>query len=191
MTRKFHVAEGSLTDGSSLLLVNAANTNVNLGSGVSGAIRRACGVGYQEHLHQALEARFGGPMEPGAVLVTDAGSHPTARYVAHVAVMDYRQGFTVQSFPTPALLERCYANLWQAIETITAEPFVSVAAVALGAGTGNIALRESVEIGCGTLAAHLAQVAPSRIDDVTFYGYDLVEYRVVREVVAAHFPIEP
>ena len=39
--------------------------NANLGSGVSGAIRMACGAGYQHHVHNELQARKGRPMEPG------------------------------------------------------------------------------------------------------------------------------
>ena len=50
----FLVVHGSLTDGAETVLVNASNTNCELGSGVSGAIRRACGLGYQEHIMAAL-----------------------------------------------------------------------------------------------------------------------------------------
>ena len=184
------MTQGSLTDGDAALLVNAANTNINLGSGVSGAIRAACGEGYQAHIHDELRRRHGGPLEPGAVLITDAGRHPSARYVAHVAVMDYRQGFTAESFPTMPLLVRCYVNLWEAIEEIDDTPTLSVATVALGAGTGRIGLRDSVEASCRTLAAHIERAPGSRIGDVTFYGYDLLEYLVTLEVVKSHFPID-
>ncbi|MBN2358822.1 MAG: macro domain-containing protein [Deltaproteobacteria bacterium] len=190
MKSKFLVAQGSLTDGGALLLVNAANTNVNLGSGVSGAIRAACGRGYQDRIHAALQERYGGPMEPGQVLITDAGAHPIARWVAHVAVMDYRQGFSARSFPTPERLERCYVNLWRAIETIEEADEISIAAVALGAGTGNVGLRNSVERACATLVEHLEQTERSRIGDVTFYGYELPEYLVTLEVVRSFFEVD-
>jgi O-acetyl-ADP-ribose deacetylase (regulator of RNase III) len=190
MNRTFTVVHGSLTDGASALLVNASNTNANLGSGVSGAIRAACGAGYQQHIHDELQARKGGPMEQGDVLVTDAGTHPTARYVAHVAVMDYRHGFTGQSYPSLALLDRAYANLWQAIETIDDPSPISVAVVALGAGTGNVGLRNSVELACKTLAAHLERTADSRIGDLTFYGCWLPEYLATLDVVVANFPVD-
>lgn len=190
MKRTFSVVQGSLTDGASALLVNASNTNANLGSGVSGAIRVACGAGYQQHIHDELQARKGGPMEPGDVLVTDAGAHPTARYVAHVAVMDYRQGFTGQSYPTLALLDRAYVNLWEAIEAIDDPSPISVAVVALGAGTGNVGLRNSVDFACQTLAAHLEKVPDSCIGDVTFYGYTLPEYLATLDVVMSHFLVD-
>lgn len=190
MKRTFSVVQGSLTDGASALLVNASNTNANLGSGVSGAIRGACGADYQQHIHDELQARKGGPMEPGDVLVTDAGAHPTARYVAHVAVMDYRQGFTGQSYPTLGLLDRAYVNLWQAIETIDDPSPISVAVVALGAGTGNVGLRNSIDFACQSLADHLEKVPNSRIGDVTFYGYSLPEYLATLDVVMGYFPVD-
>ena len=120
-------------------------------------------------------------MQPGQVLITDAGAHPTARWVAHVAVMDYRQGFTAASYPTPELVERACKALWQAIEAI-GEKSLSVAMVALGAGTGNLGLRRSMEIACTTLAEHLSTRPEGAIGDVTFYGYELHEFLVTLEV---------
>ena len=97
---KVIIKQGSLTDGDETVLVNASNTNAQLGTGVSAAIRQACGAGYQEKVLAALEHEFHGPMQPGQVLLTHAGTHPRAIWVAHVAVMDYREGHTAKSAPT-------------------------------------------------------------------------------------------
>ena len=183
---RVRVVHGSLTDGSESLLVNASNTNAALGSGVSGAIRAACGRGYQEHIVEQMRARFGGPMEPGDVLVTGAGSHPRARWVAHVAVMDYREGFTGTSFPSLELVERASKKLWLAIEELP-EP-VTVAMVALGAGTGRLGVRDPTRIACDTLKAHLTARAGSRIEGITFYGWEIYEHMAIAEVVRAAFP---
>jgi O-acetyl-ADP-ribose deacetylase (regulator of RNase III) len=180
------VVQGSLTDGQETVLVNASNTDVTLGSGVSGAIRRACGAGYQEHITKALMERFGGPMSPGDVLITDAGSHPTARWVAHVAVMDYRAGFTDTSFPTLHVIDKGCAHLWPAIEAIGQD--VTVAMVALGAGTGQLGIRGPTWIACETLARHVDRTPETHIKGVTFYGHVLDERRAIEDVVAAAFP---
>ncbi len=179
---KVRVAQGSLTEGNETLLVNASNTNVLLGSGVSGAIRRACGPEYQEHIARALRETYGGPMEPGQVLVTDAGAHATARWVVHAAVMDYREGFRGTSFPTLDTIRHCCTNIVQAIDALP-EP-VTVAWVALGAGTGQLGVREPTRIACETLLAH----PTPRILGVTFYGFDLLEYAAVADVVSRSFP---
>lgn len=191
MDRKYLVKQGSLTDGDELVLVNAANTNVALGSGVSGAIRGACGPGYQDRIFEQLNARYGGPMEPGHVLVTDAGAHPTARYVAHVAVMDYRQGFNSSSYPDPARIEACCRNLWTALEAIEDEATLSVAMVGLGAGTGNLGARIPTELACRTLQEHLERQPQSRIERVVYYGFQLFEYMAMLEVVSSFFEVPP
>ncbi|MFY2562866.1 macro domain-containing protein [Corallococcus terminator] len=183
------VMQGSLVNGRERVLVNASNTNGQLGSGVSGAIRRACGgAGFQEHILTALNARFGGPMAPGEVLVTEAGAHPTAKWVAHVAVMDYREGIHGGSFPDTQRIREACARLWEALEQLD-EADLSVAMVALGAGTGGLSLRESVELACSTLGEHLRAREHSRLGRVVFYGYNLPEYIATVDVVSRHFEL--
>ena len=182
------VKQGSLTDGEEHVLVNASNTGAKLGSGVSGAIRAACGAGYQERVLAALHARYGGPMSPGAVLVTDAGSHPHARFVAHVAVMDYRQGFTGDSFPTLALIEGACRELWVALEAL-GERELSVAMVALGAGTGRLGARDTTRVACETLKAHVASTPGSAIAEVVFYGYELPGFLAMADAVSRVFEL--
>ncbi|CAM3901862.1 hypothetical protein G4177_25615 [Corallococcus sp. ZKHCc1 1396] len=184
------VALGSLTDGAERVLVNASNTNVQLGSGVSRAIRLACGAAYQEHITQALEARFHGPMAPGQVLVTDAGEHPRAKWVAHVAVMDYRQGLSGDSAPDLARIQACCVNLWSALEALPDDGApLSVAMVALGAGTGGLGVNDPVRIACTTLKHHLSAREHSRIGRVVFYGFELPQYLNTLEVVTRHLPL--
>jgi O-acetyl-ADP-ribose deacetylase len=176
------VVQGSLTEGAETLLVNASNTNVALGSGVSAAIRGACGGGYQDHIDAILQKERGGPMEPGDVLITDAGTHPTAHWVAHVAVMDYRRGFTGTSFPTLEVIRRGCVKLWQAVALLPED--VTVAMVALGAGTGQLGARKPTEIACETLLSS----GRARVAGVTFYGFLLPEYLAMAEVVTGFFP---
>lgn len=181
------VVQGSLTDGSDTLLVNASNTNVALGSGVSGAIRRACGPGYQAHIEQAMDEAHGGPMKPGEVLITDAGAHPRARWIAHVAVMDYREGFTGSSFPTLDLIRVCWKSFFKALDEVP-EP-VTVAMVALGAGTGQLGARESTEIAVAELLAYeRAHQGTSKLLGCTFYGFQLFEYAAMADVVTVAYP---
>ncbi|NMO13273.1 hypothetical protein HPC49_02775 [Pyxidicoccus fallax] len=179
--------QGSLTEGDESVLVNASNTQAQLGSGVSAAIRAACGRGYQARVFEALQHRFGGPMQPGEVLMTDAGEHPRARHVAHVAVMDYRDGFNASSYPTADVIRTGCERLWDEVERLP-ESGVSVAMVALGAGTGNLGVVEPTRIACETLKAHLALHTNSRLARVTFYGYELHEYLAMASELVRHFP---
>ncbi len=189
-TRKVRVAQGSLTDGTQDVLINASNTNLELGSGVSGAIRQACGPNYQAYLLEQLQSRCAGPLEPGGVLITGAGTHPNARYVAHAATMDYRQGFTGSSYPTLELVEQCYARIWNALADL-GEDKLSVAVVALGAGTGQLGVRAPMEKACETLRDFLAGPRASAIGDLCFYGFSLVEHIATLEAVSRHFVVPP
>ncbi|MDP1828016.1 MAG: macro domain-containing protein [Archangium sp.] len=180
--------QGSLTDGRELVLVNASNTNAELGSGVSGAIRRACGPRFQAQVLEALQSRFAGPMPPGEVLLTLAGAHPTAKWVAHVAVMDYRKGMGPHSFPTLDTVRKGCARLWEVLETLPGPEPLSVAMVAVGAGTGDLAVGESARVAVETLKAHEQRTKSSRIARVRFYGFLAHELVPMAKALAQEYP---
>lgn len=185
---KVMIRQGSLTDGDESVLVNASNTLAQLGTGVSAAIRQACGKGYQEKVLAMLEHQFKGPMMPGQVLLTHAGTHPRAVWVAHVAVMDYRPGHEANSHPTIDTIRTGCERLWDVVETIPGAGTQSVAMVALGAGTGNLGVAEPTRIASETLKAHVALHPSTRIERVTFYGFQLPDYIAVAHVLAVQFP---
>lgn len=180
-------AAGSVTEGTELVLVNASNTNAQLGAGVSGAVRRACGPQFQGQLLEALQAAFGGPMPPGEVLLTHAGAHRTAKWVAHVAVMDYRRGMGPQSYPTLETIERACQRLWPLLETIPGDEPLSVGMVALGAGTGDLGVANPTRIAAQSLAAHCAR-GPSRLARVRFYGFLAHEQLPMAKELVQVFP---
>jgi O-acetyl-ADP-ribose deacetylase (regulator of RNase III) len=188
MILKVAIEEGSLTEGDELVLVNASNTNAMLGSGVSGAIRKACGPAFQGQVLEALKAKYGASMEPGSVLITAAGAHPRAKFVAHLAVMDYRGGFGPNSFPSLETIRLCCERLWEELEHLPGTFPVSVAMVAIGAGTGELGVVDPTRITCQSLQAHLKGRASSRLERVTFYGYHLHEYVAIAQELLSFFP---
>lgn len=170
--------------------VNASNTEAQLGSGVSGALRAACGPGFQDEILQALEEKHQGSMPPGEAFVTGAGAHPTAKWVVHAAVMDYRDGFTAASRPDEARVRSCYEATWRQIESID-HPAISVAMPALGAGTGQLGVAIPTRMAAETLKAHLAAVPKSRIARVAFYGYSLPEFAAICRVLREELELPP
>lgn len=73
-------------------VVNASNPSVALGSGVSGALREACGgVAFQHEIREQLEEQFDAELEPDDCLVTSAGISTAFRWVLHVPAVDYRK----------------------------------------------------------------------------------------------------
>lgn len=66
---------GSITNCPTMCIVNSSNTSIGLGSGVSSAIRQACGgVEFQQECREVLYEQFDGILPQGEVAVT-TGNH--------------------------------------------------------------------------------------------------------------------
>lgn len=73
---------GDLTEADAEAIVNAANSDLWMGAGVAGAIRRGAGADVE------AEAVALGPIRPGDSVVTSAGRLPAPiRWVVHAATM--------------------------------------------------------------------------------------------------------
>ncbi len=88
MTVQFQ--QGDITQVDVEAIVNAANTELWLGAGVAGAIRRAGGPSIQEECNRI------GPIPLGDAAITGGGKLK-ARYVIHAAGMDLGGGVSEQS----------------------------------------------------------------------------------------------
>jgi O-acetyl-ADP-ribose deacetylase (regulator of RNase III) len=81
---QIEITKGDITQQADMdAIVNAANTDLALGAGVAGAIRRRGGDEIDR------EARAKGPIKLGEAIVTGAGRLPN-KYVIHAAAMGYR-----------------------------------------------------------------------------------------------------
>jgi O-acetyl-ADP-ribose deacetylase (regulator of RNase III) len=79
---KLEVVIGDITSSKVEAIVNAANSELWMGGGVAGAIKRAAGDGVEQ------EAMAQGPIEPGESVATSAGELPAPiRWVIHAATM--------------------------------------------------------------------------------------------------------
>lgn len=142
-------------------IVNASNPDVLLGSGVSAAIREACGGrAYQEALLEALDAEFGEPLGPDDCLVTDAGAATAFRWVLHVPAVDYRMPDPETGGPSgPTRIAHCTRAALAAADALArahalAGRFV-LALPLLGAGAGGVGEVGSAEAMLGAVRAAL------------------------------------
>lgn len=124
------LVEGDLTAQRVDAIVNAANSDLLLGSGVAGAIARRGGPSI------AAECAAHGPIAVGEAAVTGAGELP-ARWVIHAAGMALGGGATAES-----VASALRASLERAVE-IGAR---SLAVPAIGAGVGGLALQRCAEV---------------------------------------------
>ena len=120
-------------------VVNAANAQLMIGGGVTGAIHRAAGPGLEQ------ECRPLAPIRPGEAVITRAHNLPN-KYVIHCLGPVY--GYDK---PEDRLLSSCYRNALKLAEEneIRSVAFPAVSAGAFGypiEGAANVALTTIMEI---------------------------------------------
>ena len=148
--------QGDIAQQSADALVNAANTGLEMGSGVAGALRRAGG----ETLND--EAVSEGPIDLGGVAVTDAYDLD-AEYVIHAAAMPPGGKATERSIRDATL---------HALETADDLQCESIVLPAIGCGVAGFDFEEGVHIICETIQEY----DPYYLEDVTLIAYSDDEF---------------
>jgi O-acetyl-ADP-ribose deacetylase (regulator of RNase III) len=147
------VAGGDITRLEVDAVVNAANTQLWMGGGVAGAIKRAGGAEIER------EAMARGPIRIGDAVVTAGGRLP-ARHVIHAATMG-------PDLITSAEAIRSAAE--SSLRVAEAMGLSSVAFPLLGAGVGGFSVDEAAALMAGAVAAHARTAErPSRVVLVGF-----------------------
>ncbi|MCB9615175.1 MAG: macro domain-containing protein [Sandaracinus sp.] len=194
---------GSLTDPAlgADALVNASNPEVALGSGVSAAIREACGgLAYQRAIREALDDEFGEPLEADDCLVTDAGVAKAFRHVLHVPAVDFRRRGADGAITNADRVARCTRAAVAAADelaegTVSSEGTSSRGKVSfvlamplLGAGVGGLGEVRSAEV----MLSELAQRPPRFVSVVRFAVLRDEHARLVRHAAErAGLALEP
>jgi len=165
MAGVIELVEGDIAAQEVDAVVNAANTDLVLGSGVAGAIARAGGPSIQ------TECTAHGPIERGDAAVTGAGDLP-ARFVIHAAAMVLGGG--------GADAESVRSCVRRSLELAAERGAATIAIPALGTGVGGFSLQECAEISLEEARSHLAAVTP--IETVRFVLFGEPAYRVFESV---------
>lgn len=161
---EFDVIQGDIARQEADVLVNAAGTSLRMGSGVAGALRRGAGEEINE------EAMSKGPVDLGAVAVTDAYDL-NAEHVIHAAAMPhYGDG--------QATVESIRNATRNALETADELGCESLAIPALGCGVAGFDLWEGARI----VAEEIDAYEPGSLAEVRFIAYSDEEFETVEEV---------
>jgi O-acetyl-ADP-ribose deacetylase (regulator of RNase III) len=163
----FTVVQGDIAQQRADVLVNAAGTSLQMGSGVAGALRRAGG----DVLNEAAVSK--GPVDLGEVAVTDAYALD-AEYVFHAAAMPhYGDGQA-----TADSIRQATRNALETADELGCE---SMVIPALGCGVAGFPLEEGAHIIC----EELDEFDPEFLSDVRFIAYADDEYETVARVADA------
>jgi O-acetyl-ADP-ribose deacetylase (regulator of RNase III) len=164
MTGRIVLLEGDLTDQAVDAIVNAANSNLQLGAGVAGAIREKGGPSIQAECDRI------GPIAVGEAAVTGAGKLP-ARFVIHAAGMALgrRADETSVRSAMRAALERARERGCR-----------SIAVPAIGAGIAGFPLQRCAEVLLEEARRHLA--SETSLEEIRFVLFGEPAYRVFEMV---------
>jgi O-acetyl-ADP-ribose deacetylase (regulator of RNase III) len=158
---------GDLTESDADAIVNAANNDLKLGGGVSGAIRRKGGATIQQECDEI------GSIPVGGAAIT-SGGNLRARLVIHAASMQLGGETSAQ-----ALRSSTAHSLRIAAE----RGLKSIAFPAVGTGIAGFPMRECAEIMLRETVKHLGGV--TSLERVEFVLFDDVALGVFEEVFRA------
>lgn len=139
---KILIRLGDITDSDTEAIVNAANTDLWLGSGVAAAIKNAAGPEIQKECDQIA------PIDLGEAAVTGAGSLK-AKYVIHAASMD---------FENPTTEESLYDAVKNCLLRAEELGIKSIAFPAIGTGEAGFDPERCAELMLGGILSRLANM---------------------------------
>jgi len=161
---RIRVVEGDISGAEVDVIVNAANTDLKLGSGVAGAIRERGGPSIQR------ECDCLGPVPLGEVALTGAGELP-ARHVIHAASMELGGQTTEEALRMATR---------RVFEVACEHGLRSIAFPAIGTGVGGLSVQRCAEIMLAEAREHLAQ--KTSIEEVRFVLFGEPAYRMFEQV---------
>src|SRR5262245_24894425 len=148
------IERGDITDAEVDAVVNAANSELLMGAGVAGAMKRKGGVVIEE------EALRQGPIEVGDSVLTVAGNLP-AMHVIHAVTMG-------KDLKTDA--EKIAAATRSSLALAEKHKLESIAFPALGSGIGGVPPNQSAEAILSTVVQHVTK-GNSSLQRVIFVLY--------------------
>ncbi len=159
-------------------MVNAANSSLQGGGGVDGAIHRAGGPEILAECRRLRASHYGKGLGVGQAVVTTAGTLP-ARYVVHTVgpvygAEEYERG--------AELLASCYReSLRLAVESGAR----TVAVPAVSTGVYRWPMEDAARIALSTVAAVAAEAGGAELDEVRFVLFGAEAYETFAQVADA------
>jgi O-acetyl-ADP-ribose deacetylase (regulator of RNase III) len=164
---KIVLQQGDITDAAVDAIVNAANTRLQLGAGVAGAIRRKGGPTIQQECDQI------GLVSLGEAALT-GGGQLKARYVIHAASM-HLGGLTSEG----SLRDATINSLKRAAE----KQLTSMAFPAIGTGVAGFPLSRCAQVMLEEVRKHLS--GPTTLERVLFVLFDAPALKAFEQTLAA------
>ena len=164
---KVILQQGDITDADVDAVVNAANTRLQLGAGVAGAIRRKGGPTIQQ------ECDAVGPVSLGEAAITGSGQLK-ARYVIHAASM-HLGGLTNEGSLRDATIN--------SLKCAVGKKLTSIAFPAIGTGVAGFPLNRCAQVILEEVRRHLS--GPTTLERVLFVLFDAPALQAFQQTLTA------
>lgn len=177
MSYKLSVKQGNLlSEEEATFIVNASNTKLILGSGVSMAFKRHCGNELQQEMFKKLE-NIEGILNQGDVVATSSGKATNFMYALHVAVMNYNGGVKYdEKLPTLSIIQVALQNIENYLKWYWNEKKESMKLVLplIGCGVGGLNKVDVVRLYNDFFNKNIELECM-----VVLYGYDSSDYELI------------
>ena len=127
---KIQLMKGDITESEVDVIVNAANTDLLLGGGVAGAIRKKGGSSIQKECDKIGSVKLGG------AAITEGGNLK-AKYVVHAASMHLGEKTSAESLKN---------SLWNSLKISAEKSIETIAFPAIGTGIAGFPINKCAEI---------------------------------------------
>jgi len=177
---RIEARRGDITDQPDVdAIVNAANTDLALGSGVAGAIRRKGGDIIDE------EGQAKGPIKLGEAVFTTSGRLPN-KFVIHAAAMGYRPEDAkvpkrAGSLSSAEIIRKATLNSLQIADELK---LASIAFPALATGVAAFPVDECAEVMIGAARVYSREHPESNVKLIRFVLFGAADYDVFQRVLS-------
>jgi len=181
MSYKCNFKQGDLLkEDYATFIINASNTKLILGSGVSISFKRHCGNKLQNEMNQKLQQI--GILKKGDVVATSARDMKNFIYVLHVAVIDYNQGIAKNTkLPVLQDIQNALENIEKYIKWyIENQQNVNVKLVLplIGCGTGGLNKEDVIKLYKDFFCKKVSLTC-----EVVIYGHTTKDYKTILEIM--------
>ena len=149
MAYKLSIKQGSIFDETdATFIVDPSNTQLILGSGVSGAFARECGPELQKEMNKALLKVKGG-LRQGDVVATSSGRSQKFKIALHAAIMNYDPGTKqLDKYPTLQTISDVLQNIEQYLQWYAQHksPKMRLVLPMMGCGVGRLDIKDVAKI---------------------------------------------
>lgn len=173
------IKKGNLLNEEADFIVNASNTRLILGSGVSMAFKRHCGIELQNEMNRVFHS-IDGELVQGDVIATSSAKANNFTYALHVAIMNYNKGAKYNGKnPTIKIIEKALQNIedylsWYAKNK---SDTIKIVLPLMGCGVGGLNKSDVIEL--------YKNFFKKKIDmkcEVVIYGYDTKDYQQIIQI---------